>query len=310
MSDENQNQPEQIQEATQATLPDKIGFPSGMLYERPLRLDIVDAKKGLFAAINKPADVLFESYVGSPELPVRDKSGFIEEQKSSVIAAIRKQLGKPELARLGIEAPFCALQADFEASGIGIVACNKGVAAAIRNAVGSEYITFQYLFLARKSDIAENFETNLPMVKNENRDVWAVSHRYGRKSKTRFELVETCRDFQLFRAIVKNIRPHQVRLHAAERGLKIVGEKIYSRGGQIFISQFRGNYKLKRNDEFERPIYPHIFLHLEKVSFDGANFAHPELGANEIVAPLPKNFQLCLDKISFKFGRDNTIFRS
>ena len=71
---------------------------------------------------------------------------------------------------------------------------------------------------------------------------------------------------------------------------------MYSRGGQIFTSQFKGDYKLKRSDEFERPIYPHLFLHLEKIEFDGEKFGQPELGKNEITAPLPKNFELVLKK--------------
>lgn len=277
-------------------LPEKIGFPQGTLFERPVRLDVLAAKKGVFAALNKPADVLFEPYAGAPQIPAKGANRN-PEQLSSVIAAMRKQAGKPELERLGMKSPFCALQCDFEISGACVAACDKPAAAALRNAAGSGYVSFEFIFLARRApDLPEKFEADLPMVKNENRPVWAVSHRYGRKSKTVFELAENLRDFQLWKACATTPRPHQIRLHAAEKGLKIIGESVYSRGGQIFTSQFKGDYKLKRGEEFERPIYPHLFLHLQKISFDGAAFGSPELGRAEIFAPLPKNFALALRK--------------
>lgn len=289
--------PAELADAEEKNLPRKIGFPPNTLFERPVRLDVLAARKGLFAAIDKPADVLFEPYAGSPEIPVPDKNGYIAPQCASVVAAVRKQGEKPEFARLGISSPFSALQCDFEISGVCVLACDKAVATVLRNAAGSAFVEFTYIMLTRKSpDLPEKFEVDLPMVKNENRPVWAVSHRYGRKSRTQFELVEILRDFQIWRAKSACVRPHQIRLHAAEKGLKIIGETVYSRGGQIFTSQFKGDYKLKRSDEFERPIYPHLFLHLEKIEFDGAKFGQPELGKNEITAPLPKNFELVLKK--------------
>lgn len=278
-------------------IPDKIGFPQKTLFDRPTRLDVLCAKKGLFAAISKPADTLFEPYSGSPAMPHEVTEPY-EMQYAPIVAAIRKQAGKPELERLGIKSPFCALQCDYEVSGACVVACDKSTAAVLRNAEGSGYVAYEFILLARKSqNLPKNFEVNLPIVKNENRRVWTVSHRYGKKCRTAFELAEDFRDFQLWRARSASARPHQIRLHAAEKGLKIIGESVYSRGGQIFTSQFKGSYKLKRGEKFEKPIYPHLFLHLQKVSFNGSDFNHPELGANEICAPLPKNFALVIDKL-------------
>lgn len=177
-------------DAAPEKLPEKIGFPQGTLFERPVRLDVLAVKKGLFAALNKPADVLFEPYAGAPQIPAKG-ANCNPDQLSSVIAAMRKQAGKPELERLGMKSPFCALQCDFEISGACVAACDKPAAAALRNAAGSGYVSFEFIFLARRApDLPEKFEADLPMVKNENRPVWAVSHRYGRKSKTVFELAE------------------------------------------------------------------------------------------------------------------------
>ena len=131
-------------------LPEKIGFPQGTLFERPVRLDVLAAKKGLFAALNKPADVLFEPYVGAPQIPAKG-ANCNPDQLSSVIAAMRKQAGKHELERLGMKSPFCALQCDFEISGACVAACDKPAAAALRNAAGSGYVSFEFIFLARRA---------------------------------------------------------------------------------------------------------------------------------------------------------------
>ena len=285
---------------SEETLPEKIGFPSGTLYERPIRLDVLAAQKGVFVAIDKPADVLLDSYLSAPQIPLK-KSDFVEPQLASIVVAMRKQLGKAEYERIGLDSPYAASQCDFENSGVAIVALNKDVSATFRNAVWSGAFKFEYTFLARKNTLlGDSIVADLPIVKNENRNAWTVSHRFGRKSKTEFTLIETAGDFQLWKATAETIRPHQVRLHAAEKGFKIIGENLYSRGGQVFLSQIKGNFKLKKSDEFERPIYPHLFLHLNKITFDAAKLDMPELNVVEIESPLPKNFAICLKKLKFK----------
>ena len=84
-------------------IPDKIGFPQKTLFDRPTRLDVLCAKKGLFAAISKPADTLFEPYSGSPAMPHEAAEPY-EMQYAPIVAAIRKQAGKP--ARKTIQEPL------------------------------------------------------------------------------------------------------------------------------------------------------------------------------------------------------------
>ena len=93
----------------------KIGFPAGMLGEDPIRFDVLAEASPSFVAIGKPADILLDSYLGSPK-------------EKSVMLAMRETPDKPEFKRLGINSPYAVNQLDFEISGAAIIACDKDTA--------------------------------------------------------------------------------------------------------------------------------------------------------------------------------------
>ena len=263
--------------------PSKIGFPEGVLGEAPVRLSVLGSSFGRFAAIDKPADLLFDSYLGAPKL-------------KSVMLALREQLGKGELQRLGVKSPYAVHQIDFEYSGAAVFAADKSSAESMRNAVWSGAWTFEFLFLARAFRKGETeFTVDLPVLMHEERPVWIVSHRFGKKASTSFRLEEHFGDFQLWRATAKTIRPHQIRLHAAEAGLDIVGEWIYSKTPYIFLSKLKGGeYKLGKG-AMEKALYPHLAVHLAEIKTDAGDVFRSEL---------PKGFLVLLKKLKNTFTRD------
>lgn len=265
-------------------LPKRIGFPSGFLVDGPLRVDVAAAQFGKFAVVDKPADVLFDSYLGAPK-------------RTSMMLAMRGQSGKGEFARLGIESPYAVNQIDYEYSGASIMAANKDIATAMRNAMWSGFFTFKFLVLTRayRKD-STRFDVELPVLMHEERPVWIVSHRFGKKAKTSFELVRSAGDYQLWQATANTVRPHQIRLHAAEAGLDVVGEWIYSKTPYIFLSKLKGEYKLAK-DAQERALYPHLAVHLSGVEFDGASFGEPSIGKVSATVALPKGFEVQLRKL-------------
>ena len=119
-----------------------------------------------------------------------------------------------------------------------------------------------------------------------------VSHRFGKKCRTEFALKEDLGDWQLWSAKTNFLRWHQIRIHAAESGLRMVGDDTYVRVRKIFLSRLkRGQYK----GEETAPIYDNIALHLKKISFP--------LGGEkvEIEAPAPKGYEVQLKKIRNMF---------
>ncbi len=275
MSDENQK------------LPTKIGFPEGVLLDSPIRVDVISASKGKFAVINKPADVLFDSYLGAPKA-------------RTMMLAMRQQQGKGELERLGVEAPFAINQLDYEYSGASIFAMNKDIANNMRNAMWSGFFEFEFFILTRahrKNE--ESFEVDLPILMHEQRPVWIVSHRFGKKAKTSFKLLSSSGDFQLWSAKTNTVRPHQIRLHAAEVGLDVIGEWIYSKTPYVFLSKLKGEYKLGK-DAQEKALYPHLAVHLAFVKFSGKDFGLDDVGDVYAKASLPKGFSVTLKKLGLE----------
>lgn len=268
----------------------KIGFPAGMLGEDPMRFDVLAEASPSFVAIGKPADILLDSYLGSPK-------------EKSVMLAMRETPDKPEFKRLGINSPYAVNQLDFEISGAAIIACDKDTANEMRNEIWSGAMKFEYLLLAKSAQASQaSFDVDLPVLMHDERPVWLVSHRFGKKAHTVFERLERVGAYELWRASAETVRPHQIRVHANEVGIKIVGELLYSRTPYVYMSDIKEEpYKIGFNQE-EQPLYPHIYLHLSKIvlpenrKFDG--------GKTELCAPLPKGFATTLKRLGFsEIGR-------
>lgn len=271
-----------------ANCPQKIGFAAGTLLENSIRMDVCGSLKGEFAVLEKPAGVLLDAYLGSPKA-------------KSIIQAMRETPEKPEFLRFGMSSPYGVNQLDFEMSGLGMIAMTKESSAKLRNALWSGFFTFEYLMLAERSPdkIPDEFTSNLPIFMHDERPVWIVSHRFGKKASTRFKKLETCGNYELWRAWANVVRPNQIRLHAAEGGLKIVGEEIYSRTPLVYMSNLKRDYNLPKKAE-EKPLYGELAMHLERLCIDGNRAEIAGLGKFQARAKLPKSFSVMLKKLGFK----------
>ena len=258
---------------------EKLGFPPGLLDERPVRLGVPDFRAGAYVAVNKPAGIYLEA-------------DGIAENPRTIIAGIKAQAGKAEIGRLGIEAPYSVFVLDPEISGIALIASNKDSAANLRNAFGSGQFEFEFEFLSERPYGGVEEVVDLPLLRHETKPRAIVSHRFGKKSKTSFSLKEDLGDWQLWSAKTDFLRWHQIRIHAAEAGLRMVGDDTYVRVRKIFLSRLKhGQYK----GEETSPIYDSLALHLKKISFP---FGGERI---EISAPAPKGYEVQLKKIRNMF---------
>ncbi len=164
----------------------KIGFPAGVLGEDPIRFDVLADASPSFVAVGKPADILLDSYLGSPK-------------EKSVMLAMRETPDKPEFKRLGINSPYAVNQLDFEISGAAVIACDKDTANEMRNEMWSGTMKFEYLLLAKSAqDSQTSFDVDLPVLMHDERPVWLVSHRFGKKAHTVFERLERVGAYELW----------------------------------------------------------------------------------------------------------------
>ena len=252
-----------------------ISFPERYLGERPVKFPLLVNHPGYFA-INKPAGIACFRHdwtLGTPDVSM----------------ALRREIlnKKPQLKNLGLEGLFRVFKLDAELSGALIYAKTVEWEDILRNAFGSRQIVFRYHFLATtESEERERF-CDLPLAEHSNQEQMLVSHKTGKKCETELRYLRSFGRYQLWEAETSDFRMHQLRLHAAERDLQIVGEDLYSKGERIFLSMIKRGYR--QNKGTEEPIYDHLAAHLVSVEFKV-----PDQELPSAFAPLPRGFEVLL----------------
>jgi 23S rRNA-/tRNA-specific pseudouridylate synthase len=115
-----------------------------------------------------------------------------------------------------------------------------------------------------------------------------VDPKNGKKSKTRFAVLEKFDGWTLLKCEPLISRNHQIRVHLRYAGLPIVGDELYG-GKPLWLSRLKRNFRLKPGHE-ERPLLSRVTLHAEEVSLP-----HPITGAPiTITAPWPKDLKVAV----------------
>jgi len=263
-------------------LPDAIGFPPPLLGEQPLRLDVLGAVPGQWLALDKPTDVLPEAHRWYPERP-------------DLLAALNEQVAaeKPELAPLEIAKAGSVYKAEPEVSGVLLLATGEEAYKGLRDAYGSGLFTFTFQFLAKDDGGKAERTCELPLAMHRTQPRGLVSHESGKKCVTHFLRLERLGGFGWWEARTTYVRTHQIRLHAAEVGLPIVGDRLYRGPKPIMLSDLKRDYRSRGE---ESPLYGGLCLHL-----NGLEVAAPDW-AFTLESPLPKGFNVLLRRIRRHLG--------
>jgi 23S rRNA-/tRNA-specific pseudouridylate synthase len=198
--------------------------------------------------------------------------------------------GSGKFADLSISNPTVVYELDDEISGVLIVAKEKTSAAKLRNSFGSQALRFTFEFLTFSSAVAKNKPVvcDLPIGQHWSDSRMVISTKTGKKSRTEFVFTENIGDFELWTANCTFLRHHQIRLHAEECGLTIVGENLYSAAKGMGIAK-KFAKGIQAGSHWSEKYFP---LHL--VSVECEDFP-------KICAPPPKKFQ-SLVKLLRKYG--------
>lgn len=234
------------------TAPDSIGFPSGTLGEAALRMPVLATGQG-WVALGKPGEVCFEDHPW-------------QQGRPTLLGSLRAQLAtaKPEMVRLGLRDPAAVFGPEPEVDGVAIVAEREGALPAWREAVGSGAFDFHYEFLARTEDAPEEGGLcDLPLAMDDEGRKAFVSHRHGKRAETRFAAGEPMGRWRLWTARTTLPRRDQVRVHAAECGLRIAGELRYGRSGRVTLTDTTRKGRLNKGED--RPLHRGLLLRLAEV---------------------------------------------
>lgn len=188
---------------------------------------------------------------------------------------------------------------DFETSGVILLAKTKPVLVALADMFGAEKPLKKYAALVNGVPPSETFEVDAPLAPHPARlGYMRVDPKNGKKSKTRFQVLENFAGAgnALLRCEPLTGRTHQIRVHAAHVGLKIVGDELYG-GKPLWLSRLKRDYHLKPGKE-ERALISRVALHAEELQL-----THPIKGEKvAISAPWPNDFTVSV-KYLRKFGQ-------
>lgn len=236
-----------------------IGFAPPLLGAEPVRLPVLGHGQGLLA-LNLPGGI------------AADADPLNASGTPLVVQGLREQVatGKPELMRLGIGAAQSIFNLEPEMSGIALFGVNKQGVEFWRNAYGSELLRLRFLlFCERAPDLPDSLECTLPIARHREEAQMLVSHKSGKKTFTTFRRLAVTQqptgrhnplfDKELWEASCTYLRPHQVRLHAHEIGLRICGESLYAKVPSFYLSELKG---LRRPLAGERVLWAAPMVHL------------------------------------------------
>lgn len=261
------------------TAKEMITFPPGVLGADPLRLPFLVRNNDLFA-ISKPVGIGVSSDPFDPDVPL------LLDAIAGAIAS-----GKKQLADLGIGYAGRVHGLDSELDGVVIFATNKESEGFLRNAIGSRQCEFVFELLAETQSTEVEFSCDLPLVKNDGIRKVSVSHAAGKKSSTTFTPDQQIGNYTLWEARTPENRPHQVRIHAAESGIRVAGEGLYARVRHVYLSDLKRGYR--HTEEKEEPLYKSVSIRLKEVvvpQADGTTL--------RIEAPRPRSFAAALKAIA------------
>ena len=241
------------------------------------------------------------------EIPVlfEDEDLFALEKPSGLLTSPdRENADRPNLMKLlhdGIAAqkPWAkernltylanAHRLDFETSGVILLAKNKPALVALANLFGSEKPVKKHVALAWGNPLEKNFEVDAKLAPHPVRPgQMRVDARGGKKSITKFEVLEQFSDWCLLACAPLTERPHQIRVHLDHAGFPVVGDELYG-GKNLWLSRLKTDFRLKPGRD-ERPLIARAALHLEELSLP-----HPVTGETvTIKSEWPKDLRVAL----------------
>lgn len=196
---------------------------------------------------------------------------------------------KPWAVQRGLSYLMNAHRLDFETSGVILLAKSKPVLVSLANLFGSEKPLKTYVAIVRGVPAEKSWEVDLPLAMHPVKvGLMRVDRKGGKKSKTRFTLLEKYEGYSLVQCQPLTGRTHQIRVHLQSCALPICGDKVYG-GKPLWLSALKDHYSLKPG-RTERPLISTVALHAETLEL-----FHPVSGQLvQVTAPRPKDFEVAL----------------
>ncbi len=229
-------------------------------------------------ALDKPAGLLT-----SPDRYDPDRPNLMKLLHAGIAEA------KPWARERGLTYLSNAHRLDFETSGIILLAKNKEMLVKLADLFGAEKPVKKYVALVQGTPVEDEFEVDAKLAPHATRlGMMRVDPKNGKKSRTKFTVMEKYSRWTLMRCEPLTGRTHQIRIHARHAGVPIVGDELYG-GKPLWLSRLKPNYRLKPGRE-ERPLIARVALHAEQLELK-----HPATDETlSITASWPKDLTVAV----------------
>jgi RluA family pseudouridine synthase len=197
--------------------------------------------------------------------------------------------GTPWAKQRGLTYLMNAHRLDFETSGIILLAKTKTALVQLANMFGEEKPKKIYAALVHGNPVKTPFEVDAKLAPHPTKiGMVRVDEKNGKRSRTKFDLVEKFVNCSLLKCQPFTGRTHQIRVHLRQAGLPIIGDQLYG-GSPLLLSHLKTGYRLKPG-KTERPLINRVALHAEQLSF-----THPVTGSEVVIdSPWPKDFSVAV----------------
>ena len=199
---------------------------------------------------------------------------------------------KPWAASRGLTYLANVHRLDFETSGVFLLAKNKPALIELANQFGSEKPHKTYVALIQGSPPEDEFEVDVRLSPDERRVGLMRWSREGKKSFTKFRVLERFEGVTFVSCHPVTGRTHQIRVHLKCAGFPIFGDESYGEGIRLLLSDFKRGFRLKPGRD-ENPLTPSLALHAWKLEVQ-----HPTTKAPVAMeAPWPKMLEVALRQL-------------
>ena len=178
---------------------------------------------------------------------------------------------------------------DFETSGVLLLARTKPALVALANDFGNEKPLKKYLAIVHGAPEQDEFETSAKLAPHPVKvGIMRVDPKRGKKSATRFKVLERFGGFTFLECQPLTGRTHQIRVHLQHLRLPLVGDTLYG-GHPLLLSQLKPGYRQKKGRP-EQPLLGRVALHASQL-----HVRHPVTGEAVVIeSEIPHDFSVAL----------------
>ena len=196
---------------------------------------------------------------------------------------------KPWAAARRLTFLMYAHRLDTEATGALLLAKSKPILTRLLDWFGNERATVSFVALAFGQPSDDQFVVEAKLAVHPAKPgLIHVNARLGKRARTSVQVLERFAGSTLCRCIPYPNRPHQVRVHLARAGLKVMGDSAYG-AKPLWLSRLKPDFRLKPKHT-ERPLIGRPCLHAVRI-----DLLHPATEKSfSVESSWPKDLQVAL----------------